>query len=154
VSEDFGIEKFRTQPLETLARLADRETAERLRGAVDPKSVCAVTGISFGASASPNECCIGDALRMIQPFTGNGMSIAVESAFAAAEPLAQFSAGARSWKETLREVNRATGKLFRSRFAVAGVLQKVANRSWTRGVMLSALRTFQPLLPLCFQATR
>jgi 2-polyprenyl-6-methoxyphenol hydroxylase-like FAD-dependent oxidoreductase len=56
---------------------------ERLPGAVlDRDSFCSVAGLSLRAcrAASQCECCIGDALTMIPPVTGNGMSMAFEAA--------------------------------------------------------------------------
>lgn len=154
VRSEFPLDNFRAEPLQTLGLLLDDQTRDRLSDTVERGSICAVAGVSFSAANTRNECCIGDARRMIPPFTGNGMSIAIESAFAAAQPLTDFSAGRRSWSETLANVRRAMGKRFGSRFAVANLLHQIANRSWTRTLMLSGLKTIRPLLPLCFEATR
>ena len=74
---------------------------ERLAGAVlDQGSFCSVAGISLRPhrAASHSECCIGDALTMIPPVTGNGMSMAFEAAEMAIGPLAAYSRGESSWK--------------------------------------------------------
>ena len=54
----------------------------------DEKSFCAVAGISLRPqrAAARAECCVGDAITMIPPVTGNGMSMAFESAGMAIEP--------------------------------------------------------------------
>jgi flavin-dependent dehydrogenase len=67
---------------------------------------------------------VGDALTMIPPVTGNGMSMAFESAELAVEPLAQFSRGELSWRETHSEVARRCDARFRPRLRWAGWLQK------------------------------
>ena len=48
----------------------------------DESSFCAVAGISLRPqrAAARAECCVGDAITMIPPVTGNGMSMAFESA--------------------------------------------------------------------------
>jgi 2-polyprenyl-6-methoxyphenol hydroxylase-like FAD-dependent oxidoreductase len=154
VHRNFPLEKFRTNAPAVFASLLGEQAASRVCRGLDPGSISAVSGISFEASNPPSECCVGDALRMVPPFTGNGMSIAVESAFGAAHSLTEYSEERRTWPQTLREVNTGLRKLFRRRFAAANLLHSVAHRSWTRRVMLSGLRTFSPLLPLCFKATR
>ena len=57
-----------------------------------PDSRCART-----APPRDSECCIGDALTMIPPVTGNGMSMAFEAAEMAIGPLAAYSRGESSW---------------------------------------------------------
>src|SRR5207247_3708941 len=69
---------------------------ERLATAeFDEASVCSVAGLPLKPqrAVAKDECCIGDALTMIPPVTGNGMSMAFESAELAAEPLAAYSRG-------------------------------------------------------------
>src|SRR5262245_25998075 len=60
-----------------------------------PDSFCSVAGLSLRSSAAKqlNEVCIGDALTMIPPVAGNGMSMAFESAELAVNPLAAYSRG-------------------------------------------------------------
>jgi flavin-dependent dehydrogenase len=154
VRRDFSLENFRADPEASFAKLLGEKVPRNAWHGLDPGSVSAVSGISFEASNPPNECCVGDAIRMIPPFTGNGMSIAVESAFFAATPLVDYSQGRCTWPDTLRAVNAGLRKLFRNRFTAANLLHSTAHRSWTRRLMVSGLRTFPPLLPLCFKATR
>src|SRR5204862_4902276 len=67
---------------------------ERLAGAAfEESSFCSVAGLFLQprrASISP-ECRIGDALTMTPPVTGNGMSMAFESAEIALDPLTAYS---------------------------------------------------------------
>src|SRR6185369_10497389 len=74
--------------------------AERLAAAeFDEDSLSAVGGLMLSprrADDSP-ECCIGDSLTMIPPVTGNGMSMAFESAELALAPLLEYAAGTHDW---------------------------------------------------------
>ncbi len=155
VRPGFALTHFRADPKLVFAELFDAKSAARLQEAeIDPLSCCAVTGISFTARNPPDECCVGDALRMIAPFTGNGMSMAIESAFIAAEPLARFACGEALWPNTVRRIHQQCAKIFRLRFCSSALLRLVAARSWTQALMLSSLRTMPRLLPICFHVTR
>jgi 2-polyprenyl-6-methoxyphenol hydroxylase-like FAD-dependent oxidoreductase len=99
---------------------------DRLAGAVfERDSFCSVAGLSLRPSraVSRSECCIGDALTMIPPVTGNGMSMAFEAAEMALEPLAAYSRGERSWLEARRSVATACDHAFARRLAWARCLQ-------------------------------
>lgn len=99
--------------------------AERIEASdIDPESRCGVAGFSFGRQHAP-EFSIGDASRMIPPFTGNGMSMALESAACALDPLLEFAAGKVSWHKAAEDSDRFQNSLFRRRMAVAVVMQKL-----------------------------
>ena len=68
---------------------------------------------------------IGDSAAMIPPFTGNGMTMAFQSALAAAEPLARWSAGAIGWDAAAVEIRRAHRRLFARRLRWARLLQSL-----------------------------
>lgn len=75
----------------------------------DLESVCTVAGLPLHvglreAEASPDECAIGDAAAMIPPVTGNGMSMAFESAALAVDPLADYAGGQLGWEDCCRAV--------------------------------------------------
>ena len=91
----------------------------------DENSFCAVAGISLRPqrAAARAECCVGDAITMIPPVTGNGMSMAFESAELAVEPLAAWSRGEISWA---RPGSKCWPMLRRRICAAAGVGQMVA----------------------------
>ncbi len=101
---------------------------ERLSAAqFDEDSFCSVAGLSLTprrASAQP-EICIGDALTMIPPASGNGMSLAFESAQLAAGPLAAFSAGGIQWNAARRQVARLCDEAFSRRLRWANWLQRL-----------------------------
>jgi 2-polyprenyl-6-methoxyphenol hydroxylase-like FAD-dependent oxidoreductase len=113
-------------PLEWLRGRTGSPLRERLAGTqFDEESVCTVAGLSLKPrhAATLNECCLGDALTMIPPVTGNGMSMAFESAALAIEPLAAYSRGERDWRETQRAIARACDAAFARRLAWAQWLQ-------------------------------
>jgi menaquinone-9 beta-reductase len=99
---------------------------ERLAEAVlDQASFCSVAGLSLRPrrAASHSECCIGDALTMIPPVTGNGMSMAFEAAELAIEPLAAYSRGEIPWNAAQQIVAAACDRAFSQRLAWAQWLQ-------------------------------
>ena len=110
---------------------------ERLaRAEFDDNSFCSVAGLSFKPLRATDKsgCCIGDALTMIPPVTGNGMSLAFESARLASGPLADFSRGDISWAQARQRIARACDENFSRRLRWAG---------WLQGLM------FSPLLRTC-----
>jgi menaquinone-9 beta-reductase len=99
---------------------------QRLAGAIlDQGSFCSVAGLSLRPhrAASRSECCVGDALTMIPPVTGNGMSMAFEAAEMAIGPLAAYSRGDSSWSQARQSVAAACDHAFAPRLAWARCLQ-------------------------------
>ena len=70
------------------------------------------------------ECCIGDALTMIPPVTGNGMSMAFESAELALEPLAAFSRNEIPWATAQHQIATRCDEEFAGRLKWASWLQR------------------------------
>jgi len=100
---------------------------ERLAGAVfDAQSICSVAGLSLKpqCASEQSECCIGDALTMIPPITGNGMSLAFESAQLAVRPLAAYSRGEISWAQARQQIAHACDESFSRRLRWAKWLQQ------------------------------
>ena len=92
----------------------------------DEDSFCAVAGLSLQPyrAAARTDCCVGDAITMIPPVTGNGMSMAFESAELAIEPLVAWSRGEISWAETRPQIARRCDAAFARRLAWAKWLQR------------------------------
>jgi 2-polyprenyl-6-methoxyphenol hydroxylase-like FAD-dependent oxidoreductase len=90
-----------------------------------PESFCSIAGLGIRPhrAARQKELSIGDALTMIPPVTGNGMSMAFEAAGLATAPLAAYSAGSISWDEARQKVSRACDHAFARRLAWARLLQ-------------------------------
>lgn len=99
-------------------------------------SICAVGGLDLRPNHDPvaQECRIGDALTMIPPFTGNGMSMSFEAAELAVEPLEQWSRGKTSWVE--------------ARTSIASRCEAVFQQRLTWANRLHALMFIAPLQPM------
>ncbi|HEV2319250.1 MAG TPA: hypothetical protein VGV18_05840 [Verrucomicrobiae bacterium] len=96
-----------------------------LNARFEPQSFCSVAGIQLNPrrAASRRECCIGDALTMTPPVTGNGMSMAFESAEIALGPVAAYSRGEMNWNDVKRQIAARCDAAFSRRLAWARVLQ-------------------------------
>ena len=117
---------------------------ERLAAAeFDEASFCAVAGLSLRPQRAVErpEICVGDAITMIPPVTGNGMSMAFESAELAVAPLAAWSRGEISWAAARQQIARACDEQFSRRLRWAHWLQRL--------VLTPALQN-----PLTFLAAR
>lgn len=102
-----------------LHSLAGRMRAAEAREA----SRSAVAGFRLGWQRSPGDrLCLGDACAMIPPFTGNGMSMAFESAALAAPILAGYSAGEKDWDRAAGEIAKLAKAAFSSRMIFARML--------------------------------
>jgi menaquinone-9 beta-reductase len=124
-------------PLERLAS-AGTELGARLENASwDADSVCAVAGLPPFPELNDG-CCVGDALAMPAPLTGNGMSMAFESAEIAGEPLVKFSRGSLDWNAALLQIRTAQRARFDARLKWSGFLHR-ALFSGAHNLLLGAL---------------
>jgi hypothetical protein len=99
--------------------------AKRIEEAVpDPESFCGVAGFRFGRTASASFS-IGDAALMIPPFTGNGMSMALEAADLAIQPAVDYAAGRISWEEAAARSDAAQRRHFQRRMSLASMIHPV-----------------------------
>jgi flavin-dependent dehydrogenase len=71
------------------------------------------------------EICVGDAITMIPPITGNGMSMAFASAELAVAPLVAWSRGELLWHEARDIIARDCDAAFARRLAWAKWLQRI-----------------------------
>jgi 2-polyprenyl-6-methoxyphenol hydroxylase-like FAD-dependent oxidoreductase len=127
---------FRKRPGENSSAQNARELLRGNRGSIlnrrfaaadfDENSFCAVAGISLRPqrAAAREEICVGDAITMIPPVTGNGMSMAFESAELAIDPLTAWSRGEISWLDAKQKIARACDEQFSSRLRWAKWLQR------------------------------
>lgn len=130
---------------------------ERLAAAAfDESSFCSVAGFSLRPHLADahRECCIGDALTMIPPVTGNGMSMAFEAAEIAIEPLAAYSRGDSSWTEARQNVAAACDRAFARRLAWARCLQWMMFTPLLRGWSGSLALHSECLWRTLFSCTR
>jgi 2-polyprenyl-6-methoxyphenol hydroxylase-like FAD-dependent oxidoreductase len=96
--------------------------AQRLKAVETvPGSHSGVAGVEFSRIPAQNDASIflGDAYSVIPPFTGNGMSIALESAELAYPVLKEYSSGAIDWKAVTQRVNTRLHQTFDHRLRTA-----------------------------------
>jgi flavin-dependent dehydrogenase len=107
-------------------------------------SFCTVGGLSLRPrrAAELREFCIGDALTMIAPVTGNGMSMAFESAGLALEPLIAYARGDLSWREARKKHALQCDVSFGRRLRWSVLVQ--------RGLFIPPLRQF--ILPIVLRS--
>ena len=128
--------------------------AELLRGAIWREgSFSAVAGFELGRQPElPGLVCLGDAESMIPPFTGNGMSMAFQSAEIAIQPLQAWSEASLTWEAAKDQIASSLRKRFRRRLATAGVMHRVilrpSGRQLLRSLSAAHLLPFQPALSL------
>jgi len=122
----------------------------------DENSFCAVAGLSLGPqpAASRAEICIGDAITMIPPITGNGMSMAFESAELAMVPLAAWSRGESSWNKARQQIARDCDAAFARRLAWAKWLQRIILAPALQSPLVGLVARSDWLWRMAFERTR
>jgi 2-polyprenyl-6-methoxyphenol hydroxylase-like FAD-dependent oxidoreductase len=110
----------------------------------DEQSLCAVAGLSLRShrAGERDEFCVGDAISMIPPVTGNGMSMAFESAEWAIEPLTRWSRDEVAWSEAKQTLADCCDTTFARRLAWARWLQTLMlSTRWQRSLVFLAGRS-------------
>ena len=141
---------------ELLSGPADSVLRQRLASArLDAESFCAVAGLNLEShAADAGECAVGDALTMIAPATGNGMSMALEAAELALDPLARYSAGTVAWGAARHEIAGTCHRRFATRLSVSAQLQRMIFQPVGCNVLRFFLGRFPAGLRLVFAGTR
>jgi flavin-dependent dehydrogenase len=142
---------FRAKRFERLEGREGTELNARLfRAAWDEDSFCAVAGLPPYPRLAMDGACIGDALTMPAPLTGNGMSMAFESAEIAARSLVRYAHGGVDWQGAVEQMHREFRRAFQGRLRWSCFLHWVLFRPRPEFLGL--------LAPLCwrglFRATR
>ncbi len=151
---------FRPEEIKTgdvFRRVLSSKTKERLgKARFDGVSVSAVAGISLKRETTwqTKECRIGDSVCMIPPLTGNGMSIAIESASLAAPFLCEYSRSTINWEEAQRRISQNCERQFRKRLLAAALLQNAAFTAIGRRFLMYFLQTSPSFFGLWFRLTR
>jgi flavin-dependent dehydrogenase len=112
---------------------------ERLAGAVlEEGSFCSVAGLALKPqrAAAPDECRVGDAITMIPPMTGNGMSMAFESAEIALETLWDWSRDRIDWTQARQTIAGRCDAVFKRRLAWAERLQTLVLKPMLQGPLV------------------
>ena len=130
------------------ARLADAE--------FDEDSFCSVAGLYLAPcrASDREECLIGDALTMIAPLTGNGMSMAFESASLAIGPLAAYSRGDLGWGQARKQVAQGCDRAFAARLRWSRILQWALFQPVMTWALLRLIACLPPLRGALFWRTR
>lgn len=125
-------------------------------GEIVEGSFCAVAGLGLRPkrASETGPLRIGDALTMIPPVTGNGMSIAFESAQLAAGPLAAYSAGRMTWEGTVRSCASLFNSAFQRRLYWAQWIQKLLVSPLVPEPLIHALVRSETLWDFCVTRTR
>lgn len=130
---------------------------ERLREAIFlDDSFCSVAGLSLRPRRAEfdSECSVGDSVTMIPPVTGNGMSMAFESAELATGPLLDYCQGHSDWASARRAVATACDRRFASRLAWARRLQWLILQPRWQGLLLRCATNWPWLWSMFERKTR
>ncbi len=99
--------------LRTLELCGCGALADRLRsGGMRDGSFCSVTGLDYSGGQASG---IGDQRTLIPPYTGNGMTIALESAQVVLPLILQYAGGSITWQDYLAKADSALQQRFRKR---------------------------------------
>lgn len=137
-----------------LSGSAGSRLQKRLRDArFDENSFSSAAGLDLHPHHASEhiECSIGDAVTMIAPATGNGMSMAFESAAVAIEHLVAFSRGQLDWSAAKEQIAAECDRKFARRLKWAARLQYLL---MSKPGYAMALGHLSPVWRLFFFATR
>jgi len=129
------------------------DLAARLAEAsIIPSTECAMAGLTYQPSP-PRSGALGDHQGLIPPFTGNGMTVALQSAALALDPLEAWSRGRASWDEAVTALRASWRRRFRRRLAIGRWLHPWLIDPGCRRVIHTLHRwhllPFGPLYRLC-----
>jgi 2-polyprenyl-6-methoxyphenol hydroxylase-like FAD-dependent oxidoreductase len=130
--------------------------ADRLqRASWRDDSFCAVAGFRLGMQPPrAGLAVIGDSHSIIPPFTGNGMSMALEAAALAVVPLCRYARHQEDWEATLQSLQFNAANAFHRRLTLAGTCQNLLLAPWFRRPLeILAQQQLLPFRPL-FSLTR
>jgi 2-polyprenyl-6-methoxyphenol hydroxylase-like FAD-dependent oxidoreductase len=150
-------ESARLNPIEKLRGEPGSPLNQRLAKATfEENSICSVAGLALRPrrAREHGECCIGDAITMIPPVTGNGMSMAFESAELAINPLVRWRREEISWEVASRQVADACDAAFGGRLRWADRLQTCAFQPSLQSTLLWLVGHSPACWRWCFALTR
>ena len=109
-----------------------------------------VTHFTLGWQRTPTErVCVGDAAALIPPFTGNGMTMAIQGAVAIADDVAAWSRGVGDWASLPDRVRtrqrKAVGRRLRWARAFQAVMLRRGPRRLAMSLVASGLIRFESL---------
>jgi menaquinone-9 beta-reductase len=148
---DFGSRLARFNA--TLEQHGLSHLADRLAGADHREgSLCSVSGLVYKRAYKTLPPSIGDRQRLIPPFTGNGMTIAIESAAAVLPLVVDYARGKLQWEQFEEQSGALIRRRFAHRYRTARLLHPFllapALQSLLRGLARSRLLPFPALYRL------
>lgn len=131
-----------------LSENGNTELAQRIAAAEWREgSFTAVAGFSLGLQApTPGLLSLGDSHAIIPPFTGNGMTMAFQSAETALPHLIAYANGTRTWPEVCEAIQRQLAKRFTKRLTSAKLLHPLLFHPAARPLLKHA--PLRPILSL------
>ena len=148
---------FGGDPVRAIADVFVSSLRARMLGKeIVPGSLATVAGLDYLSSANGDQTGVflGDAHGLIPPITGNGMSLALESAALAATPLEAWARGHIEWEGVCREVRLRMQSRFSRRLFYARWLQRILLSDSVRANRDFLMNRLPLLLPLAFRLTR
>jgi len=146
------------QPKENLLRGPVGSTLHRrlANSVFKTESFCSVAGLNLtpDLQTSTSVFSIGDTLTMVPPITGNGMSIALESAELASSALIGLSRGHLTWPQAVVKMNSDSRTRFGPRLRRAHFLHGLLFMDCFRTLLIPVVAKSRSLAGLLFQATR
>lgn len=107
----------------------------------DECSFSATAGFSFGKQSHVGAFCVGDSSYLIPPFTGNGMSMALESSKMAGPWLEKLSHGEIEWEEASSSYNNECVAFFRKRMKLSASIQPLLLNRLGQTLLKTAAQT-------------
>lgn len=124
-----------------------KKLSHRLRyESLDPATFQSVTAMDYSRHRPPpGYFCVGDCWSLMPPFTGNGMTRALEHAAVATPLLTYYATQQMSWKEALKGLTSDSQKTFGGRLRRAQILHHLLLSSLGQGgVAFLARRNWLP----------
>ena len=141
----------------TLSSLHPSKHENLLKAECLEDSLCYTAGLQYkGWRFEPihTKAVIGDHRTLIPPLTGNGMSMAVESAYMATPFIQDYIAGDLQWKEVCQQMNRAMSNRFRKRLLIAGLIQRMVMARHGEGIRNSLIKNMSASYRYLYAWTR
>jgi flavin-dependent dehydrogenase len=129
-----GLEAFYRRTLRRWPRIAERLEGARL---LSPPRAVGPLALEASRVSAPGALLVGDAAGFYDPFTGEGVTLALRSAEMAAEVADRYLRAGGS--RTLREYDRVRRAATRHKFRFNRMLQLVVGRPWLANTMARRL---------------
>lgn len=128
--------------------------SERLREATArEESFCSVSGLRYATFPEKERPALGDRYCLIPPFTGNGMTLALESAEAFLPLAIDYAKGCISWEAFSREASQRLQQRFHSRIRSANLLHPFLLHPALQSILSLSTRAHVPPMSTLYRVT-